>query len=82
MPLIAALVKTFVVSWKDAEDIKLSVLRAALVSPKRTGLPLAGEPPASSYLLFSSSNSYLSTYCPTIYLVFHQANKFEVPNLL
>ena len=37
LPLIAASVNTFVVSWKEAEDKNDSVSRAALVIPKTLG---------------------------------------------
>ena len=40
--LIAASVKTFVVSWNEAAEIKESVARAACVMPKRMGSPTAG----------------------------------------
>ncbi len=36
LPLMAASVRTRVVSWKDAADRKESVARAALVMPSRT----------------------------------------------
>ena len=42
MPLIEASVSTRVVSWNDAAEMKLSVVRAARVMPKRTGLATAG----------------------------------------
>src|SRR5699024_11856094 len=38
LPLIAASVRTLVVSWKLAADRKLSVSRDALVIPSSTGL--------------------------------------------
>ena len=42
MPLIAASVRTLVVSWKDAADRKELVARDALVIPSSTCLPSAG----------------------------------------
>ena len=37
VPLMAASVRTLVVSWKEAADMNDSVARAALVIPRRTG---------------------------------------------
>ena len=45
LPSIAASVKTLVVSWNEAAEIKLSVLREALVIPNKTGVNTAGAPP-------------------------------------
>ena len=44
LPLIAASVRTRVVSWKDAAEMKLSVDKEALVIPRRIGLAVAGRP--------------------------------------
>ena len=44
-PSIAASVRTRVVSWKEAAEMKLSVLRDALVIPSKTGVNSAGAPP-------------------------------------
>ena len=41
LPLIAASVKTLVVSWNDAAEIKLSVLKLALVMPSNSGSAVA-----------------------------------------
>ena len=49
LPSIAASVRTLVASWKEAAEIKLSVLREALVIPNKTGVNSAGAPPAVSY---------------------------------
>ena len=43
-PLMAASVRTRVVSWNDAAEMKLSVVNAALVIPSKTGFPSAGLP--------------------------------------
>ena len=48
LPLIAASVRTLVVSWKDAAEMKLSVERLALVMPSSSGSAIAGSPPVSS----------------------------------
>ena len=45
LPSIAASVRTLVVSWNEAADIKLSVLREALVIHNKTGVNIAGAPP-------------------------------------
>jgi hypothetical protein len=47
-PLIAASVRTLVVSWKDAADKNESVAKEAFVIPNKTLLPIAGLPPFSS----------------------------------
>ena len=44
MPYRQASVRTRVVSWKEAAEIQLSVLRALLVMPRRSGRALAGLP--------------------------------------
>src|ERR1044072_3183484 len=46
-PLIAASVRTRVVSWKEAADSHESVASDAFVMPIRTGRPEAGSPPAA-----------------------------------
>jgi hypothetical protein len=43
---MAASVSTLVVSWKEAADMKLSVLSEALVMPRISGSAVAGRPPA------------------------------------
>ena len=68
-PLTAASVSTRVVSWKAAAEIKLSVLIAALVMPKRSGLKTAGFPPSCITLLFSSLTRHFSTISPSMKLV-------------
>ena len=55
-PLIAASVNTFVVSWNDAADKKLSVARDAFVIPSNTLLPFAGLFPSSSAFMLAASN--------------------------
>ena len=44
-PLIAASVRTLVVSWNEAADKNESVASAALVIPSNAILPYAGSPP-------------------------------------
>src|SRR6266849_6388150 len=63
-PLIAASVKTRVVSWNEAAEIKLSVVNAALVIPSNTGFPRPGCPPLANTRSFSSSNNILLTLLP------------------
>ena len=60
LPLIAASVSTFVVSWKDAAEMKLSVERLALVMPRSSGSAIAGSPPLSSTFWFASSKRHFS----------------------
>ena len=45
LPSMAASVRTLVVSWNEAADIKLSVFREALVIRYHTGVNSAGAPP-------------------------------------
>jgi hypothetical protein len=42
LPAVAASVSTFVVSWKDAAEIKLWVLKEAFVMPSSRGSAAAG----------------------------------------
>ena len=49
--MIAASVRTFVVSWKDAADRKESVASDALVIPSMICSPVAGSLPSASQLL-------------------------------
>ena len=60
-PLIAASVKTRVVSWKDAADKNDSVSRAALVIPNTNGDATAGRLPANKafWLLVVKSTTLL-----------------------
>src|SRR3989454_2297969 len=64
LPLIAASVRTLVVSWKEAAEMKLSVERLALVMPRRSGSAPAGCPPSPSTRSFSSSKRHFSTWSP------------------
>ena len=64
LPLIAASVRTLVVSWKEAAEMKLSVERLALVMPRRSGSATAGCPPSASTRSFSSSKRHFSTWSP------------------
>ena len=66
LPLIAASVKTFVVSWNDAPDKNESVSKAAFVIPKTSGLQTAGFLPSSKAALFFSVNSTTETFVPLI----------------
>ena len=72
LPFIAASVRTLVVSWKDAAERNDSVLRDALVIPRRTTEPLgrvSHSSPASILLIIlsvSTLNSDLSTILPCI----------------
>jgi hypothetical protein len=49
VPAIEASVSTLVVSWNDAAEMKLSVLREALVIPRINGSAVAGLPPAGHH---------------------------------
>jgi hypothetical protein len=49
-----ASVRTRVVSWNDAAEMKLSVESEALVMPRRSGVPSAGSPPRFITFSFSS----------------------------
>ena len=62
--MIAASVRTLVVSWNEAADKKLSVAKAALVIPSNAISPLASSPPNSLTLAFSSSKSNISIIVP------------------
>ena len=48
LPSVAASVRTRVVSWNDAAEMKLSVSSEALVIPSNTGVASAGLPPCST----------------------------------
>src|SRR5437762_12315594 len=61
LPSVAASVRTRVVSWNDAAEMKLSVSNDAFVMPSNTGTASAGLPPFSTTFLFSSSKPSLST---------------------
>ena len=63
-PLIAASVRTLVVSWNDAAERNDSVAREAFVIPRRTLEPLAGSLPSASSLSFVFSKSSQSTRLP------------------
>lgn len=64
LPLIAASVRTRVVSWNDAADKKESVAKEAFVIPKRIGRATAGIPPSSIALAFADSKLLISIYSP------------------
>ena len=64
LPLIAASVRTFVVSWKDAADRNEFVARDAFVIPSNTWEPTACSLPSSSSFSFSSRKSRESTMLP------------------
>src|SRR5262245_8453583 len=61
LPLMAASVRTLVVSWNDAAEMKLSVDRLAFVMPRSSGSATAGCPPPPSTRWFSSSKRHFST---------------------
>ena len=67
LPLMAASVRTFVVSWKDAADRKELVAREAFVIPSSTCLPSASSLPSFSRSSFVSSKSSVSTNVPGAY---------------
>jgi len=52
--LIEASVRTLVVSWNDAAEMKLSVERLAFVMPRSSGSAMAGWPPLPRTRWFSS----------------------------
>ena len=64
LPLTEASVRTRVVSWKDAAEIKLRVCSEALVIPSNTGLPTAGFPPLAIVAALISSNVIASICSP------------------
>src|SRR5262245_7633768 len=64
LPLMAASVRTLVVSWKDAAEMKLSVDRLAFVMPRSSGSATAGCPPPPRTRWFSSSKRHFSTWSP------------------
>src|SRR5262245_46486310 len=61
LPLMAASVRTLVVSWNDAAEMKLSVDRLAFVMPRSSGSATAGCPPPPRTRWFSSSKRHFST---------------------
>ncbi len=60
MPLIAASVRTRVVSWNDAAERNDSVASDAFVTPSSTGIPSACLPPSDFIFSFSSANAACS----------------------
>ena len=64
LPLIAASVRTLVVSWNDAADKKEFVAREAFVIPSSTCLPSALTLPSFSRISLVSSKSSVSTNTP------------------
>ncbi len=62
--MIAASVRTRVVSWNEAAEMNESVDSEALVMPSRTFSYTAGRPPLAIALSFSSSSSERSTCSP------------------
>src|ERR1700712_812529 len=75
LPLIAASVRTRVVSWKLAAEMKLSVERLALGIPRRSGPPPAGATPAPR-----PHPVVLLVEPPTVHLLVDQ--ELRVPDLL
>ena len=63
-PVIAASVSTRVVSWKEAAEMKLSVVSDALVMPSRMGFAMAGCPPRAITASFSRAKVNRSTCSP------------------
>ena len=66
-PLIAASVRTLVVSWNDAAEINDSVCKDALVIPIKTLSPVAGVLPSDFNFSLILSNLILSTISPGRY---------------
>ena len=60
LPLMAASVRTRVVSWNDAAERKESVAREAFVMPSRIGLATAGSPSSSMALVLAVSKALMS----------------------
>ena len=74
LPLVAASVRTRVVSWKEAADKKESVVKEALVIPKMILVQVAGSKPLEMSSSLTVSNSLMSTSEP--------AKKLELPCFL
>ena len=64
LPLIAASVRTFVVSWNEAAERNELVASDALVIPRIIGVPVAFLLPSSSSFSLTSVNSRVSTCEP------------------
>ena len=64
MALIAASVRTLVVSWKDAAASHESVASEAFVMPMRIGRADAASPPDSTISALVSTNRLRSTSSP------------------
>src|SRR4029453_18083589 len=60
LPLMAASVRTLVVSWNDAAEMKLSVDRLAFVMPRSSGSATPGRPPPRRPPWVPPSKSHLS----------------------
>jgi hypothetical protein len=58
-----ASVRTRVVSWNDAAEMKESVESEALVMPSSSGRPIDGRPPLAITRSFSSRKRNLSICC-------------------
>ena len=71
---MAASVRTFVVSWNDAAEMKLSVERLAFVMPIRSGSAAGGAPSSARTRSTSSWKRHFSTCSPI--------RKFESPTLV
>ena len=63
-PFEAALIKTFVVYWKDADESQDEVVRATSEIPSIMLEPFASTPPTSFTLIFSNLKSPFSTTSP------------------
>jgi len=63
LPLIAASVRTLVVSWKEAAEIKDLVCKEAFVIPNNTGSTFAGDFPSETNFLFNLLNFVYKIIC-------------------
>ncbi len=64
LPSMAASVRTFVVSWKDAAERNDSVASEAFVMPRMSGSNVARSPFAERAASFARSSTTLSASCP------------------
>ena len=64
LPLIAASVKTLVVSWNEAAERNDSVSKDALVIPSNRGMATAGVLPDNKAISFFSVKVVMSTFEP------------------
>ena len=64
LPIVAASVRTRVVSWKDAAEMNESVSSAALVMPRSAGWASAGRWPSFIISSFTRRNDWRVTCSP------------------